>query len=358
LKPSAIPVYRHVEAYWRVEVIDDDRTEVAIVGAGLSGLALAIALRRKDITPIVLDQNAVLQKRVGEVLPPAVIKPLVELGIWDSFVSQGHFPSAGVSVWWGAPERRDWDYIRLPYGHGWHIDRLRFSDLLRQTAIQAGALLRLGTKVLRFETCNDGSWEVICRDIHGTTRGYRADFLVNATGRGRALSYLTGPRIRYDRLVGAATYFLRSGNQLSSEPRLWVETTPKGWWYTAPLPANKLVAVFLTDPDELRRSPSRSGLEGFIRPAEWTRRRLVGCVPITETQISSADTGRATCFAGSGFMAIGDAAFSTDPIRGIGVLNAIEQGSKAADAIIDYLEGSGQALREFADSLEEKFATT
>jgi hypothetical protein len=37
------------------------------------------------------------------------------------------------------------------------------------------------------------------------------------------------------------------------------------------------------------------------------------------------------------------------------VLNALEQGAKAADTIMDYLDGSGRALGDFADSLEDKF---
>src|SRR5438105_3683047 len=77
-----------------------------------------------------------------------------------------------------------------------------------------------------------------------------------------------------------------------------------------------------------------------------------------ERTCSSTEAGaaRSTWFVGQAFLAIGDAAFSTDPIYGKGVLYALQQGHRAACAIVDYLNGSQHALSEFADSLEGEFA--
>ena len=62
----------------------------------------------------------------------------------------------------------------------------------------------------------------------------RARVLIDATGRATHLARWVGARrIVFDRLVGVATLF--GEIDTSREGYILVETTPDGWWYSAPV---------------------------------------------------------------------------------------------------------------------------
>ena len=62
----------------------------------------------------------------GESLVPAARNILLELGMWERFLGSGHVPCYGNVAAWGSSELVAMDFIRSPYGHGWHLDRTRF----------------------------------------------------------------------------------------------------------------------------------------------------------------------------------------------------------------------------------------
>src|SRR5437867_2795294 len=116
-----------------------ERVDVAIIGGGPAGTAAALALAREGASVVVLERSRYEAVRVGETLPPQIRLLLDELGLWEAFAAAGHTPSAGIVSVWGTPRLSENDFVFDPYGHGWHIDRRRFDQMMAHAAEQAGA---------------------------------------------------------------------------------------------------------------------------------------------------------------------------------------------------------------------------
>jgi flavin-dependent dehydrogenase len=328
--------------------------DVLVIGGGPAGSAVALALARRGMRVVVTTRAAPTAPSVGEVLPPGVRPALAQLGLWEAFARDGHLPSAGVTAWWGSGEPREWDYVRGPYGDGWHVDRARFEEMLAGAARGAGAVFVPSARVLDLTRPSARErWLVRVREPN-RDRTWRADFVVLATGRSGRLPGLGVSRRRLDQLTGLARHFALPPAAPALEPRLWVEAAPDGWWYSAPLPHRRVVAVFLTDADLVGRSAGRSFVEG-LSEAPQTARRLAGCAPLSPVRVVAAFASRLTCFAGSGFLAVGDAAYSVDPISGGGLVKALRSAHEAAEAVTAGPARTDEALAAYAGRWEAEY---
>ena len=331
-----------------------NQVDVIIVGGGPAGLATAFLLARRGIAVAILDNQSGDMLRVGEVLPPGIRPLLSEFGLWEAFLNDGHLPSAGVTLWWGDAKASEWDYIRGPHGDGWHVNRERFEEMLASCARTSGAKVARSTRVLRANRAAGAyGWQLDTLS-GGKAQTWQARFLVHAAGRSSMFRQIYGDRQRFDRLVGIARYFTHTNESPASEPRLWLETTPLGWWYTAPLPDNRMVAVFLTDID-LCEQPVEKFLTTRLQESPNTKERLNKCQAISSARIMAADTGRLYRFAGPDFLTVGDATYSVDPASGRGIVKALRSAQSAAQVIIERLAGRSKALLKYISSQEEHF---
>jgi 2-polyprenyl-6-methoxyphenol hydroxylase-like FAD-dependent oxidoreductase len=96
--------------------------EVLIIGAGPAGAVTALNLARSRRVAVV-ERKAEAILRIGESLVPAARRLLQDMGLLESFLSQGHEPWHGKRAVWGGPVPEETDFLRDPDGHGWHLDR-------------------------------------------------------------------------------------------------------------------------------------------------------------------------------------------------------------------------------------------
>ena len=77
--------------------MDGLEVDVAVVGGGPAGAALAAALAPAHRV-VLVDRPSHRRARagLGETLPGAAARLLRELGVWDAFVAQGH-PAGGAA---------------------------------------------------------------------------------------------------------------------------------------------------------------------------------------------------------------------------------------------------------------------
>ena len=101
---------------------DARKFDVAVLGGGPAGAAVASALIRRGYSTVVIEQSDYREARVGETLPPAIGPLLTSLGMWDQFLEDNHTPSFGIRSAWGSDDFQDNDFIFNPYGNGWHDD--------------------------------------------------------------------------------------------------------------------------------------------------------------------------------------------------------------------------------------------
>ena len=301
--------------------------DVAIAGAGPAGSAAAIALARGGAR-VAVHVGRASARPVGESLVPSARTLLTELGVWDRFLADSHAPCYGNLSAWGSSELAEQDFIRSPYGHGWHLDRARCDGLLREVAREAGAELVSGLPSAR--------WTIDC------------------TGRASAVARARGvKRTNHDRLVAFFAIFA-SDRDSDEDSRTLVESVADGWFHTARLPDGSRVVTFFTDGD-LECAGKAASFKAEALPPH--SKKLLADHGYTQTgPVRSADarSARIERFHGDDWLAAGDAALSFDPLSSQGILAALYSGVKAANAV---LSGGLDAYDAALTALWDAFVT-
>lgn len=324
---------------------------VLIVGAGPAGAVAALNLapfRRV----LLVERRAEPSPRIGESLVPAARRLLADMGLLESFLSEGHEPWYGNRSVWGGRVPHETDFLRDPDGPGFHLDRRRFEQWLRGAARARGAELLCPATLKRVERDGD-RWRAWLETDAGalvTT----ADLLIDAGGRAAPLARRLGGRAHvFDRLVCCWLY----GRDREGTARglTHVEAVEDGWWYTAPLPCGRRVLAFHTDADlpSARLVRVRAGLLVHARRARELSSLLdeSGFKPETECELTAAHGAALESCAGEGWLAAGDAAASFDPLSSQGLLNALFTGLAAAEAAERHLCGDTHALEEYRQTV-------
>ncbi|MBB4635043.1 NAD(P)/FAD-dependent oxidoreductase [Longimicrobium terrae] len=334
----------------------DGRFHAVVAGGGPAGAAAALALARGGRRVLLAEDRPRAAFRIGEALAPAALPLLRDLGVLDRVLAAGHLPRHGNLSSWGSAALHANDFIFDPNGHGLSLDRARFDASLRDGAEAAGVRVQSGARVA--SAARDGSgWRVVLRSADGAVEEAACDWLVDATGRSAAIARQHGAaRMHSDGLVAFYARFTpdRPGDR---DARTMIESTPDGWWYTALVPGGERVVAWLTDADLAERTAMLAP-EGFVdRLLDSTHvaAALHAFDYTMTTRPRGADAGSARLdrFTGEGWIAVGDAALSFDPLSSQGMLTALYTGMRAGQALHAHLDGDASALGAYAARLEE-----
>lgn len=302
---------------------------IAIFGAGPAGSSAAIAARRCGVPVRLLERDRSAAFKAGESLAPVARAWLRRLGVWEQFSGDGHRTCVGNASAWGSDTLERTDFLFGVHGPGWHLDRRRFDDRLRQTAIEAGAV-----------------WA----DDPGD-----ADWCIDCTGRASQVARQRGAkRLVQDSLLSHVA-LLEAGDD---EAFTLVEARPDGWWYTAVIPGGRRVVAYQTEAgsesDGLARS--RNGFQALLAETSHVRERGLG-EWVSGPAVQPAGTSRLDRFAGPGWVAAGDAAYALDPLSSHGIVHAMQSGWAAGTAVAAQLQGDGSAMSSYENQLDQEFHT-
>jgi flavin-dependent dehydrogenase len=330
--------------------------DALVVGAGVSGCALTIALQSYGLKTVILERAAPHSTRVGEHLSPDACPSLKKLGLWEPFTSGAHLPCPAVRASWGAPDLFERDYIFSPYGSGWNLDRSRFDASLVRASVAAGAVVWHNARVKTL-TAQETGWSVEAV-VAGRSQHITAAFLVDATGRAATIARKLGAKqVVHDHLI-ALIGWLRAGDGANTvDATLLIEAVTDGWWYAMLLPDERLVAAFMTySPLPLR---SRDKLTDFwadqMKRTLHISRRTVGFIADGSICIKPANSCQCNPIAGERWLAVGDAAIAFDPLSSMGISKALRMAFAAADAIQHDLGGDVDAVKRYADAAIQEF---
>jgi flavin-dependent dehydrogenase len=287
--------------------------DILVAGAGPAGATIARLLACKGRRVTLVDPGARRVDRL-EVIAPAACRVVQAVGIAHFLhdASLAH-PCPGIRRRWGRDEIEIDDFLRRPGGRGYVIDRVPFDDALRAMAMDAGVVCVSG-RVVAVRCGSDGMTVEL---QSGTQRvPVAAGLVIDATGRPSAVARRMGAR----RLVGERLVAERQPTddaRISTPNACWLEVEggqgdgqggdqDHGWSY------------------EVSGPGQRRDRWAIRRPAQ--RRRSHACADASSALLSRA--------AGEGWIAVGDAAASFDPVTSQGLANALSTALVAAGAIL------------------------
>ncbi|HEY2437816.1 MAG TPA: tryptophan 7-halogenase [Solirubrobacteraceae bacterium] len=321
--------------------------DVLIAGGGPAGCAAAATAARAGARVAILDA-AGGPARIGEGAAPGISSLIEEIFGTGSgaFSPEVHLSCPSIVSAWGSPEPAVVDHMLNPLGHAWSLDRARFHSDLRAAAELLGVDVR-STASARAVRGEAGAWEVDFADRADRAGRLEARVVIDASGRGARVAQQQGARKRHiDRQVALWAVWEVAERDRSSS--LYIEAVPGGWWYSALLPGQRRIVVHLTDADLLPTgSDERAGIAESARSLELiggvlgiSGRPRLGAGP----RVTSARTGWIERFAGPGWVAAGDAAVTSDPLSGRGMVIALLSGRTAGAAAAELASGGGSTV--------------
>ena len=333
--------------------------DVAVLGGGAAGCATALALQQNGISKILVVESGRYEAiRVGESIPPDTRILLKKLGILADFLKENHETCLGSCSSWGDDGLGYNDFLFNPHGNGWHLDRRRFEAFLARKVIESGVELRTGTKFEKGESIGSKGFQLQLRGYNQETELVDARFVVDATGMRSCFARNWGARRLFlDRLIFAIAFFELSASSNFSNLTM-LEAVEYGWWYAAKLPKRRLVTAVASEPAIIKQTTlNRSdNWLAHLKKTNHISRELVGCHLIEDSLlICAAPSFLLNHTAGNGWLAVGDAASTYDPISSQGIYKALSDSLQAAKVIAAYLSGDTQSLSEYQSSITTRF---
>lgn len=320
--------------------------DVGIVGAGPAGTAAAILLAKAGLTVCLLDKISEKTHKIGESLPAATIRLLKRLDIasLSDLLSENDYSTcSGNLSAWGSDVWTLQSGIHNPEGGGWHINRVAFECALRRQALDLGVVyldLAVG-KVSKtasddFKIHPEGGEPIQTR------------WIVDATGRDFAIARQFGvKRQQFDAQLALFTWLTAPKSTLDTMTR--IKSVSEGWWYSACLPSGERVLSLHGLPEMI--APLKKNPDTF-----WTACNEAQILPFTVLPeygqtglyVRAASFGRSEKYGDIGWLAVGDAAISFDPLSSQGIFFALYSGIRAAEAILISVHQPENALKALA----------
>ncbi|HVG17804.1 MAG TPA: tryptophan 7-halogenase [Blastocatellia bacterium] len=340
--------------------VESDATscDVLVVGGGPAGCAAALTLLKySPLSVAVVECSDYDRTRVGETVSPGIQPLLGYLDVWERFMADEHLPAYSTCAAWGSSQVVSHDFLFTGYGNGWHLDRRRFDRALADDVAGRGGTLLTRTRVAALSRDVNGGWRCSIAPKDGLKRELSARFLIDASGRKFALARRFGARQQvYDYLLGIVGFYEFDDDGVRPHYTL-VETCESGWWYSSLLPHKRMVVALMSDIDIVRRARAQS-MEGWnvmLAATEHTRQRLAEARPSAPLQVRPAHSHILQPAAGPGWIAVGDAAASFDPLAAMGIGHALTSGIHAARVAFDELAFDATLMPHYTNNLAHNF---
>lgn len=319
-----------------VGINDRKMYDVVIVGGGPAGMATALTLKSRGLNSLVVESEMLPNGKTGECIPPTAMPLLKKLGLEKLVLNPQHQKYLGVRSRWGSDTVDEKLFLTSKFQEGFLLDRPFFECQFKTMIVNKGIEYWTGHSLAAIE--KGGHAHHLTFKSLQEKKSIHARILVDATGRKASVSRLFGYRkIVKDQLVSIVCEYPLNE---SISKMIYTESFDQGWIYAAPTNHHTISIMLFTDMDLLTKYKDKkayfksvlSGTSFFctinLDSAKWQQ---------LEVKIRPAHTSYLEQPYGQGWMAVGDAAFSFDPITSFGLTSAIASGYYGGHALADLL---------------------
>lgn len=327
--------------------------EVIIIGGGPAGIATSLTLTARGIKNGVVEAQLHPSNKPGEALPPNAKPLLKKLGLTHLVEDPKHIHYYGNKVRWGTDDLQEKEFLRDIYGYGYLLDRIYFENQLRAHLKKNGADFFEGYKLKKLVNESEGLEMSI--EKGGEVHTFNPRFIVDATGRKASVCHQLGnSKLQLD-----TQFVLTFSVSLKAEieRQIYVESTENGWWYAAPKSATELTLMFFTLKEII---PSKPNLPAFLRTeldasphlSQWIQQETLD---FDNVKLMPSGTSKLEVPYGKNWLAVGDAAYSFDPISSYGITSALASGFYGGNALASALQQQEDAFLTYRYVMETAF---
>ena len=323
------------------------KTNVIIIGSGISGLTLSLLLQRKQIPHIVLDR---VQKQkvmaLGETLPPSAMALLEELELLSFFQENALRKTYGYHSVWGSKALQTTNFFTSnPFKYGLKIDKQGIQTVLK--AKVASHILPLD----QLNTVNHTTSKVTVTLSHKKEKQHiEGNYIVDATGRNRVVLHsLQIPIKQHDELLAFSCHLPKKKHKHMIHEIL-TESFASGWGIVSGLNKETQVMTLYTTKNTSLHSQltNYSYWKTILADTKYLRKYLA------KEASSSIHGGKANSSApqqmvGENWIAIGDAAMAFDPLSSHGITNAIYTAHRASEV---FTKTSSYTLKNYHQDMQ------
>lgn len=331
-------------------------TDVAVVGAGPAGSAVALELARAGLAVTVIERAQFPRRKAcGEYQNSGTVEALDRLGLRER-VQRAASVLRGIRLVPPYAPPVELPFVRSAFA----CERATFDAILRAAAIEAGARVVQG-RVEALVTPDDRVSGVVYRDDAGEQRTLRARFVVGADGAGSVVARKLG----LTRAAGTARRFAIGGHYRGfGDLDGFVEMYVGAGAYFAinPLDAARANVMVVVPHAALGRwsADVDGGVRGKAAELGRGRRSFAGVERIGERISIGPLAHRVRAPIAPGVFLVGDAAGFLNPFTGQGVFLALSGARAAAAAIVTAVTDRASETRaqnRYARMRERDFRT-
>lgn len=326
---------------------------VVVIGGGPAGMATSLSLSARGIRHCLVDATDSPVAKPGEALPPNAKPLLKKLGIMHLMEEAAHAVYYGNRSSWGNDTLEQKEFIAGIHGHGYLLNRWHFEKQLRQFVKSKPNTVKEGCSLKKITPIANGVKLQLAMGSQSTW--LTANYVVDATGRKASVCRHLGEAKKSWDTQFAIILTAKLTHDVPHQ--VTIEATENGWWYAAPQQNKELIFMFFTLKELL---PSKSELPTFIEKERMQSMHISKMInqqalQFENVKIMPTGTSRLDVPYGNQWIAVGDAAFSFDPISSYGITSALASGYYAGHALAGVLENQTDALLAYRYVLEKGF---
>ena len=322
--------------------------DVAVIGGGPGGAALATFLARAGHRCVIFEQSKFPRYHIGESLIPHTHGIFDRLGLLPQLRASAFPVKHSVRfVSHGGKESVPFYFSETIPGERartWQVERSQFDTMMLDLARASGVEVHEQTSIEKvlFEDARAVGVQTVSAD--GARSEARAKVVVDASGRACIIGRQLGLRSPLPELRKASAWgYFRGGKRLpgidAGETTMFL-ISGGGWFWYIPLPDDVVSVGIVADPEYVFS-------ESDDMDAAFTR-EVARCAPLADRLSAATRVGpvrgsrhlaylnRQTC--GDGWVMIGDARAFLDPIYSSGLYLALGSAELAAQCIDDALK--------------------